>query len=289
VLFFKICYFIGKLKGVEGASNNLTSQGVNFLLAVTTSKWMVNVPADLSCPHLVKEICRNCGSVIFWPTLKVIFCIIYCYSKLDPPIHGAVRPMYCKASIIVSQRAVICGPCFVSVNWIDPSKTLREQGIIENETLLLRRKFFFSDQNIDSRDPVQLNLLYVQARDAILDGTHPVTQDKACEFAGIQCHIQFGDHNESKHRPGFLEWVVLQLSAGALYEACSTHSSRATCCLQHSFMLPTEWHLKWQSIFLTFSWQNQDRTSKNLWKFVSCLFMEVYIILLIHFVKICQK
>lgn len=42
----------------------------------------------------------------------------------------------------------------------------------------MRRKFFFSDQNIDSRDPVQLNLLYVQARDAILDGTHPVTQEK---------------------------------------------------------------------------------------------------------------
>lgn len=92
------------------------------------------------------------------------------------------------------------------VNWVDPSKTLREQGIDENETVLLRRKFFFSDQNIDSRDPVQLNLLYVQARDAILDGTHPVTQDKACEFAGIQCQIQFGDHVEAKHKPGFLEY-----------------------------------------------------------------------------------
>ncbi|XP_049847483.1 talin-1 isoform X1 [Schistocerca gregaria] len=91
------------------------------------------------------------------------------------------------------------------VNWIDPSKTLREQGIDEGETVLLRRKFFFSDQNIDSRDPVQLNLLYVQARDAMLDGTHPVTQDKACEFAGIQCQIQFGDHNENRHRPGFLD------------------------------------------------------------------------------------
>lgn len=91
------------------------------------------------------------------------------------------------------------------VNWLDPSKTLREQGIDENETVLLRRKFFFSDQNIDSRDPVQLNLLYVQARDAILNGTHPITQDKACEFAGIQCQIQFGDYVESKHKPGFLE------------------------------------------------------------------------------------
>ncbi|XP_044738316.1 talin-1 isoform X2 [Chrysoperla carnea] len=91
------------------------------------------------------------------------------------------------------------------VNWIDPSKTLREQGIDETETVLLRRKYFFSDGNIDSRDPIQLNLLYVQARDAILDGTHPVTQDKACEFAGIQAQIQFGDYNENRHRPGFLD------------------------------------------------------------------------------------
>ena len=41
-------------------------------------------------------------------------------------------------------------------------KTLREQAIDLNETLLLRRKLFFSDQNVDARDPVQLNLLYVQ-------------------------------------------------------------------------------------------------------------------------------
>lgn len=48
------------------------------------------------------------------------------------------------------------------MNWVDPSKTLREQGIDEGEPVLLRRKFFFSDGNIDSHDPVQLNLLYVQ-------------------------------------------------------------------------------------------------------------------------------
>lgn len=91
------------------------------------------------------------------------------------------------------------------INWVDISKTLREQGIDESEMVLLRRKYFFSDQNIDSTDPVQLNLLYVQARDAILKGTHPITENLACEFAGIQVHIQFGDYNESKHKPGFLE------------------------------------------------------------------------------------
>ncbi|KAK2823577.1 hypothetical protein Q7C36_020177 [Tachysurus vachellii] len=91
------------------------------------------------------------------------------------------------------------------LNWLDHGRTLREQGVEETEMLLLRRKFFYSDQNVDSRDPVQLNLLYVQARDDILNGSHPVSFDKACEFAGYQCQIQFGDHNESKHKTGFLD------------------------------------------------------------------------------------
>uniref|UniRef100_A0A8C0B748 FERM domain-containing protein n=1 Tax=Buteo japonicus TaxID=224669 RepID=A0A8C0B748_9AVES len=78
------------------------------------------------------------------------------------------------------------------LNWLDHGRTLREQGIDNNETLLLRH-------------PVQLNLLYVQARNDILNGSHPVSFDKACEFAGYQCQIQFGSHNEQKHKPGFLE------------------------------------------------------------------------------------
>lgn len=44
-----------------------------------------------------------------------------------------------------------------------------------------------------------------QARDDILNGSHPVSFDKACEFAGHQCQIQFGPYNEQKHKPGFLE------------------------------------------------------------------------------------
>ncbi|KAJ3593552.1 hypothetical protein NHX12_005886 [Muraenolepis orangiensis] len=91
------------------------------------------------------------------------------------------------------------------LNWLDHSRTFREQGVEEVETLLLRRKFFYSDQNVDSRDPVQLNLLYVQARDDILNGSHPVSFDKAGQFAGIQAQIQFGPYIEHKHKPGFLD------------------------------------------------------------------------------------
>lgn len=52
---------------------------------------------------------------------------------------------------------------------------------------------------------MQLNLIYVQARDAILNTTHPVTVDEACEFAGLQCQIQFGDYVEEKHKIGYVE------------------------------------------------------------------------------------
>ena len=88
---------------------------------------------------------------------------------------------------------------------MDHSKTLREQGIDELEILLLRRKFFYSDANVDNRDPVQLNLLYEHAREAILDGTHPVPLEDSIQFASYQVQIQFGDHKEDKHKPGILE------------------------------------------------------------------------------------
>ena len=46
--------------------------------------------------------------------------------------------------------------------WLDQSKTLRQQEIDEQSTVVLRRKYFFYDTNVDQGDPVKLNLLYVQ-------------------------------------------------------------------------------------------------------------------------------
>ena len=95
--------------------------------------------------------------------------------------------------------------CLPLVHWVDHGKTLREQGIVESDILVLKRKYFYSDANIDSRDPIQLNLLYQQAKEAILNSTHPVTQEDAIMFAAYQAQVQFGDHRESTHKPGFLE------------------------------------------------------------------------------------
>jgi talin len=109
---------------------------------------------------------------------------------------------------------------------------LRQQGVDEASNLILKRKFFFSDKNIDTRDPVQLNLLYVQVnnlvncwfiklfknfffkcRDAIINGTHPITEEEAIKFAAIQCQVKYGDFNESIHKSGCLEYEFLFTTA----------------------------------------------------------------------------
>nr|XP_037876909.1 talin-1 isoform X5 [Bombyx mori] len=91
-----------------------------------------------------------------------------------------------------------------NVKWLDHHKTLRELSLDETTPFLLKRKLFYSDKNVDERDPMQLNLLYLQTRDAILNLTHPVTEKEAIEFAGIQCQIHYGDYQEDRFKPGFI-------------------------------------------------------------------------------------
>uniref|UniRef100_A0A5K3EGD4 FERM domain-containing protein n=1 Tax=Mesocestoides corti TaxID=53468 RepID=A0A5K3EGD4_MESCO len=78
-------------------------------------------------------------------------------------------------------------------NWLPHAKTFRQLGIEETDNLLLQRKYFFSDQNVGTRDPVQLNLLFIQLKEAILNGAHPVTQSQAIELAGLQCQAEMGN------------------------------------------------------------------------------------------------
>ena len=103
--------------------------------------------------------------------------------------------------------SIINNLCFIinTVNWLNKEKSLSEQGIDESAMLTLRKKFFISDQNVHSNDPVQLNLLYAQLREGIINGTHPCTRSEAIHLAALQCQIQYGNNDRVKHKPGFLE------------------------------------------------------------------------------------
>ena len=84
-------------------------------------------------------------------------------------------------------------------------KSLCEQGVEESAILTLRKKFFFSDRNIHCNDPVQLNLLYVQLRDTVVNGNLPCTSDESIKLAALHCQIQHGNHDETRHKSGFLD------------------------------------------------------------------------------------
>jgi talin len=75
---------------------------------------------------------------------------------------------------------------------------------------------YFSDQSVDRNDPVQLNLLFVQSRDAIVSGKHPCTIEEAGQLAALQCQTQFGNHEPDKHKPGFIRYFAL-ISIGTSY------------------------------------------------------------------------
>lgn len=44
-------------------------------------------------------------------------------------------------------------------------------------------------------------------------------------------------------------------------------------------------HLKWGKLLQPFPWQSRDRRPKQFWKLMVCLFMNIYVILVIYFVK----
>ena len=91
------------------------------------------------------------------------------------------------------------------IHWLNSSETLRQQGIIDPQLpVILRRKFFYSDANVEQHDPVQLNLLYEQCRDSIIKEEYPVTRTQALELAGIQATIVHGYFNPQSHSSGFL-------------------------------------------------------------------------------------
>jgi talin len=87
--------------------------------------------------------------------------------------------------------------------WLNPDKTLREQGLSDDEPVILKKKFFFTDQNVDRSDPVQMGLIYSQSHQMIISGKLPVTAEEAGQFGGIGMQILYGNQDPEKHKLGF--------------------------------------------------------------------------------------
>ncbi|NWQ60833.1 FERM1 protein, partial [Neopipo cinnamomea] len=76
----------------------------------------------------------------------------------------------------------------LNAGWLDSSRSLMEQGILEDDQLLLRFKYYtFFDLN-PKYDAVRINQLYEQARWAILLEEIDCTEEEMLIFAAIQAY-----------------------------------------------------------------------------------------------------
>jgi talin len=85
--------------------------------------------------------------------------------------------------------------------FLDPVLGLQEQGVTEADKVWLKKKHFWTDDKIDKSCPMNLTLMYHQARFGITHGEHFVTEEEAVSFAALQLQQENSKYNEAKHKP----------------------------------------------------------------------------------------
>uniref|UniRef100_A0A8C4WQQ5 FERM domain containing kindlin 2 n=1 Tax=Eptatretus burgeri TaxID=7764 RepID=A0A8C4WQQ5_EPTBU len=101
--------------------------------------------------------------------------------SLPSPSPEHVARMYRPQSLIDKAR--------INSGWLDSSQSLMEQGVKENDVLMLRFKYYsFFDLN-PKYDAIRINQLYEQARWAILLEEIECTDEEMMMFAALQYHI----------------------------------------------------------------------------------------------------
>eukprot|EP01111_Echinosteliopsis_oligospora_P010586 TRINITY_DN3335_c0_g1_i1.p1 TRINITY_DN3335_c0_g1~~TRINITY_DN3335_c0_g1_i1.p1 ORF type:complete len:927 (+),score=207.74 TRINITY_DN3335_c0_g1_i1:192-2972(+) len=91
--------------------------------------------------------------------------------------------------------------------WLNPNKTIKEQGIGNNGVVQYKKKFYYHYDNSEdcNNDPLYFNLLFCQSRDAIISNVYSCSREEAIQLAATLFQINFGDHNPNIHKPGFLK------------------------------------------------------------------------------------
>ena len=97
--------------------------------------------------------------------------------------------------------------------WLHPTQTLPEQNVDERAVIVLRKKYFSSDNTVDRSDPVQLHYLYVQCREMVISGQLPTNYEEACQLAGLQLQIDYGNFVPENHRYGWFQERLEQMAS----------------------------------------------------------------------------
>jgi len=86
------------------------------------------------------------------------------------------------------------------VHWLNPTLTLYENGVSNEQTVALRKVFICFCDSVSYVDPVQTHQVYVQCRDNITQGNQPVDLNEAISLAALDCQIMRGNYDPMKQR-----------------------------------------------------------------------------------------
>jgi len=109
-----------------------------------------------------------------------------------------------------------------NTKWLDPTKTLCYEDIGPDDVLIVKKKLFFTDERLNRNDNVQINLIYNQIKETIIDGTNPCTFEEAVLLAAIQCQIQYGDCDANKIKSNIIKYIYFK-TIYILYNLISYH------------------------------------------------------------------
>lgn len=86
--------------------------------------------------------------------------------------------------------------------WLSHDIPLHKQ-IKSSDPRIIIRKRYFSTDDLRTRDPYGLQLLYLECRQGVVSGFHPTTLDQALRFAALQMQITYRNYDPLEHVAGF--------------------------------------------------------------------------------------
>lgn len=86
--------------------------------------------------------------------------------------------------------------------WLSQDIPLHKQ-IMATDPRIFIRKQYFSNNDLRTRDPYALHLLYLECRQGVVSGFHPTSLDQALRFSALQMQITYGNYDPLEHVAGF--------------------------------------------------------------------------------------
>jgi len=82
--------------------------------------------------------------------------------------------------------------------WVASNKSLYEQNIPEDCLLIIKKRFFATDDQIDTSNPMDVHLVFLQLKGAIQDGLYPCQKDEAILLASMHAQVELRDYDPGK-------------------------------------------------------------------------------------------